>query len=554
VFVASVLTEGVLAQDAPTQDALVQAQVFALSDVKKGQEGYALTAGAGNAIQRFNVRVEDLLSEQGQSFPYILIRASGPLIDAAGGIAAGMSGSPVYLDGRLAGAVSAGFPESDGRLGLVTPIEFMQRAVQRSTNSVVSRFGLEGLGPLARPRFGLTHSQYGRAVPLSAPLLLSGLSGRAGNKLTQLLQARGVRSVSVPTQTRAATTLERPYKLEPGAAISAQLVTGDLVIGAVGTLTYQEGRNIVAFGHPVLGDVRARYAAAPAYVNAIVASRQIPFKLAENIGKPFGTFLTDRPYGVGGTVGTDPGFLPFEVVVRNGGQARTLRVSIAPVESFLGALTEIVALSALETGLEGTGPGLATIGWAFSFTDRDPVTVRDRVADAYDITSLAAFRAAIAVALVAENPFRTPGLRGVRLTVDLAPFALTRLVRVEPETRTVKPGQTVGLNVRLQPYRAAPVVRRIAVKIPDDAPVGSFQLTVRGGLTPRNEVGQGSRDAFDGLLTFEELLERLRNRISGENVLVETQPNGSSLPSILAVEAQSAPVSGLIPLELTVAK
>ncbi len=555
VLIASVLTEAALAQNAPTQDVLSQAQVFALSDVKKGQEGYALTAGAGNAIQRFNVRVEDLFFEQGQGFPYILIRASGPLIDAAGGIAAGMSGSPVYLDGRLAGAVSAGFPESDGRLGLVTPIEFMQRAVQRSTNAVASRFGLEGVGPLARPRLGLTHPQYGRAVPLSAPLLLSGLSGRAGNKLTQLLQARGIRVISVPTQTRAATaTLERPYKLEPGAAVSAQLVTGDLVIGAVGTLTYQEGRNMVAFGHPVLGDVRARYAAAPAYVNAIVASRHIPFKLAENIGKPFGAFLTDRSYGLGGTIGSDPGFLPFEVVVRNGGQARTLRVSIAPVEGFLGALTEIVALSALETGLEGSGPGLATIGWTFSFTDRDPVTVRDRVADAFDITALAAFRAAIPVALVAENPFRTPGLRGVRLTIDLAPFALTRLVRVEPEARTVKPGQTVGLNVRLQPYRAAPVVRRIAVRIPDDAQVGSFQLTVRGGLTPRNEVGRGPRDAFDGLLTFEELLERLRNRISGENVLVETQPNGSSLPSILAVEAQSAPVSGLIPLELTVAK
>ena len=557
-------------------------QIFAFSDVKKGLEGYALTAGAGNVIQRFPVKVEEVLAEQGQGFPYIMIRASGPFIDASGGIAAGMSGSPVYFDNKLAGAISAGFPEADHKLGLVTPIEIMQRATPKATtNSLVRKYGLEepifeyglespifeyGLEQPTR-EYGLERPGFlganrlpklenlGQAVPLSAPLLISGLSGRAGLKLTSLLQAWGIETISVPMQTRASGSApDRPYKLEPGAAVSAQLITGDLIVGAVGTITSIDGKSLLAFGHPFLGDARARYAAAPAYINAIVPSSNFPFKIAENISKPFGTFSTDKPYGIGGTVGADAGFIPFEIGFKNGSLTRTTRISVAPIESFLGALTEIASTSALEAGLEGSAPGSASITWTLSFTDRDPITVRDRVADENDIGSLAAFRAALVVALISQNPFRTPGLKSVKINFEISPFALTRLVRVEPETKTVKPGQVIGLNVRLQPYRAAPVVRRIAIKIPDSAPDGAFNLTVRGGLTARPDAEGSTRDVFDGVLSFEELLERLRNRISGENVLVETRPDGSGTPTVLALEAQSAPVSGLIPLELTVKK
>ncbi len=536
--------------------------IFPFADVKKGLEGYALTAGAGNVIQRFPVKVEDILAEQGQGFPYIMIRASGPFIDASGGIAAGMSGSPVYFENKLAGAISAGFPEADHKLGLVTPIEIMQRAAPKATtNNVIKKYGLEEPILSETRDSNLTGSNLpkletlGQAVPLSAPLLISGLSGRAGAKLTSLLEARGIKTMAAPMQTKpTGTAPDRPYKLEPGAAVSAQLITGDLIVGAVGTVTSIENKSILAFGHPFLGDARARYAAAPAYVNAIVSSSNFPFKIAENINKPFGAFTADKPYALGGTVGADTGFVPYEIAFKNGSLSHTTRLSVAPVESFMGALTEIASLSALEAGLEGSGPGSASITWTLAFTDRDPIIVKDRVADGNDIGSLAAFRAALVVALIAENPFRTPGLKSVKLSFEISPFALTRLVRVEPETRTVKAGSVIGLNVRLQPYRTAPIVRRIAVRIPEDAPVGPIELTVRGGLTARPDPDRETRDAFDGLLSFEELLERLRSRISGENVLVETRPDGSGTPTVLAIDAQTAPVSGLIPLELTVIK
>jgi hypothetical protein len=368
---------------------------------------------------------------------------------------------------------------------------------------------------------------------------------------------------SSPTQARGSNApLDRPYKLEAGAPISVQLVSGDFMVGAVGTVTLVEGKNILAFGHPFLNDARARYAAAPAYVNAIVPASDIPFKLAESINKPFGAITTDRPYAVGGTVGADPQLLPLEITVRGQTSSsiitapvpnRTFKLGLAPVEAFMGVLAYTSALSALDATLEGSQPGSATISLAMTFKDGagadKTITFKDRIADENDISTLSAQRAAGAVALVAENPFKAPGLQRLKLTLELAPYNLTRLVKAEPEVKKVKPGQTVGINLRLQPWRAPVVLRRISVKIPNDASEGEYILKVRGGLTPRPDSASSSNDPWDGLLGFDDLLERLRNRISGDNVLIETNEDE---PSVIEVEAVGVPVSGLLSVKFTV--
>jgi SpoIVB peptidase S55 len=532
------------------------AAFFPLENVKPGLEGFAVTAGAGNVLFKFPVKVESVVQE-GLDSPRILIRASGSFIESTGGIAAGMSGSPVYFKNQLAGAISAGFPNADHNLGLVTPIEIMTKAAPTPVTGTLEYYGLE-------PSLSLSGLSFlpGRSVPLAAPLTLQGLSGRAGTKLLEDFQAKGVNMTSLPvqssTQARGSNApLDRPYKLEAGAPISVQLISGDFMVGAVGTVTLVEGKNILAFGHPFLNDARARYAAAPAYVNAIVPASDIPFKLAESINKPFGAITTDRPYAVGGTVGADPQLLPLEITVR--GQTlssiitapvpnRTFKLGLAPVEAFTGALAYASALSALDATLEGSQPGSATISLAMTFADKT-ITFKDRIADENDISTLTAQRAAGAVALVAENPFKAPGLQRLKLTLELTPYNLMRLVKAEPEVKKVKPGQTVGLNLRLQPWRAPSLVRRISVKIPSDASEGEYILKVRGGLTPRPDSASSSNDPWDGLLGFDDLLERLRNRISGDNVLIETTEDE---PSVLEVEAVGVPVSGLLSVKFTV--
>jgi SpoIVB peptidase S55 len=537
------------------------AAFFPLENVKPGLEGVALTAGTGNVLFKFPVKVESVVQE-GLDSPRILIRASGAFIESTGGIAAGMSGSPVYFKNQLAGAISAGFPNADHNLGLVTPIEIMTKAAPTPVTGTLEYYGL-GLNVSFS-------SLPGRPVPLAAPLTLQGLSGRAGSKLLEDFRAKGVNMTALPVQagpvqssaSGAAKALDRPYKLEAGAPISVQLISGDFMVGAVGTVTLVEGKNILAFGHPFLNDARARYAAAPAYVNAIIPASDIPFKLAESINKPFGAIITDRPYAVGGTVGADPQLLPLEVTVRGQTSSsiitapvpnRTFKLGLAPVEAFTGALAYASALSALDATLEGSQPGSATISLAMTFKDSagadKTITFKDRIADENDISTLAAQRAAGAVALVAENPFKAPGLQRLKLTLELAPYNLMRLVKAEPEVKKVKPGQTVGVNVRLQPWRAPVVVRRISIKIPSDASEGEYILKIRGGLTPRPDSASSSNDPWDGLLGFDDLLERLRNRISGDNVLIETSEDE---PSIIEVESVGIPVSGLLSVKFMV--
>jgi SpoIVB peptidase S55 len=533
------------------------AAFFPLESLKPGLEGYAVTAGAGNVLFKFPVKVESVVQE-GLDSPRILIRASGPFIESTGGIAAGMSGSPVYFKNQLAGAISAGFPNADHNLGLVTPIEIMTKAAPTPVTGTLEYYGL-GLSVSLS-------SLPGRPVRLAAPLTLQGISGRAGQKLLEDFRARGVNMtalpVQAPTQARGSNApLDRPYKLEAGAPISVQLISGDFMVGAVGTVTLVEGKNILAFGHPFLNDARARYAAAPAYVNAIIPASDIPFKLAESINKPFGAITTDRPYAVGGTVGADPQLLPLEITVRGQTSSsiitapvpnRTFKLGLAPVEAFTGVLAYASTLSALDATLEGSQPGSATISLAMTFNQSGgdkTITFKDRIAEENDISTLSAQRAAGAVALVAENPFKAPGLQRLKLTLELAPYNLMRLVKAEPEVKKVKPGQTVGLNLRLQPWRAPSLVRRISVKIPSDASEGEYILKVRGGLTPRPDSASSSNDPWDGLLGFDDLLERLRNRISGDNVLIETTEDE---PSIIEVERVGVPVSGLLSVKFTV--
>jgi hypothetical protein len=222
----------------------------------------------------------------------VLVETRGAFIDAAGGVAAGMSGSPVYLDHAgeraLLGAIGYVFPDADGRLALVTPIEAMRTQTAGHASTLPAG---------RRPR---RHAAAGRRARRP----------RARHaRATRSTTSRRTRSRSC----RQAAPARRPGPsgpLEPGSAFAIALVRGDVDLAAIGTVTEVVGDEVLALGHPFLGVGPSGWILAPASITAVVPSRRVPFKLGTVGSEVLGAVVADRPAGVAARLGIEPPLLP----------------------------------------------------------------------------------------------------------------------------------------------------------------------------------------------------------------------------------------------------
>lgn len=520
---------------------------FPLSALEPGGRGYALTATSPDAISRFDVEVLALQYDAGTGFPLVLVRASGAVIDAGGGIASGMSGSPVYLphegENALLGAVSFTFPESTGGLGLVTPIETMRRADPRARASASSAVQPAAFGP----EIDLT-----QAVPVRTPLLISGLSGRASTFLAPLLDDR-LEPLTLGTtgaagaQTGSYAAQDRAFALEPGSAVSAQLVRGDVTVAAVGTLTLLEDGAFWAFGHPLLGGGAASFALAPAYVTAVVPSRNVPFKLADSGRRVLGSVTQDRPYAISGVLGRAPRFIP--VTLSFNGEAGRLRkrFDVTADERLYAPLLSAATLQAFDELLAARGGGTAELSWKITLRGGRTVRVLEQAASPDDLAFAAAELAAEPLGLLATNPFRAAEVARVEVAVRVRrEQRVAELVEALPERRTLKAGGTAFVNVRLQPYRDEPTVERVRIPLPPPLR-GPVTLSVRGGATaPEGEEGGDG----EPLRSFAELLAALETDVQASELVVEATVDGE--PRLLTRLPLPYLVSGSETVDLTV--
>ncbi len=492
----------------PPQTTPEATPLFPLAALEPGATGYALTAGAGNVIERFTVEVLALQHDVGTGFPVVLVRASGPLITAAGGIASGMSGSPVYLEhgGRdaLLGAISFTFPETTGGLGLVTPIATMRRADPRAPE--VAAFG---------PQLDL-----GDAVPVRTPLLVSGLSERASTFLAPLFSDV---VAPVPLQSAGGRADDAAYRLEAGSAVSAQLVRGDVTVAAVGTVTLLEDGAFWAFGHPLVGRGAVSFALTPAYVTALVPSRSVPFKLADSGQRLLGSVTQDRPYAISGLLGKDPNFIPVTLSFSGDAGALTKRFEVTDDERFYAPLLAAATLEAFDALLQETGAGTADLAWEIELRGGRTVRVLEQATSPDDLAFAAAELAAEPLGLFSGNPFQAAAVERINISATYARAErVAEIVDAVPERRTLKPGGSLALNLRLQPYRAEPQVERVRVRLPRELR-GALTLTVRGGLTPPEDDAEAPP-----LLSFAELLTALEENVQSSELVVEATIEGET--------------------------
>ena len=462
-----------------------------VSEVKEGMHGYAKTVVQGTKIDTFNVDVLGVMKKKGATGgDLVLVKVSGPLIDKTRGIAQGMSGSPVYINGKLLGAIAYGFPQSEGRIGMVTPIADMINLwmVEDKQNNPYA----------ARPSKDL--------IPLETPLMASGYSGAGIDFLSDKM--KDFHMVPYAAASVEADAKARP--LEAGGAVSATLVTGDLKLGAVGTVTYVDGDHMVAFGHPFLDKGSSQYFMHNSYIFTVIPSANIPFKLG-TVGAEIGTINQDRGAGISGISGKLPDSvgLHAKVTDEDTGKENQLHVQMIQNEALLPTLSVTSIYNAMSNTLDRKGEG--TVSFTYTLYPKDgkqkPFTRTNMYWSSKDIAERSVDEIYNVVRLLEQNRFETYALSHIQVDMKVTKERKTaQLLDASASPIIVSPGDTVYIRARLQPYRGDIFYKDLTFTVPKDQPYGDMILEVRGGgVVPLPYLMQQQKYNLT-----DEILERLR--------------------------------------------
>jgi len=331
--------------------------IIPLAEVEAGMQGVWKTVVRGTEIESFPLEVVGVLdSFIGPGVPIILGRALDDINTHTGPVS-GMSGSPVYIEGRLAGAYAYGFPWSrDKTLIGITPIESMMPLLEtkdrehRSAQRPSEVPKKQNLGlPRASEEWTALARADGELSPqaLPLPLFAGGLDAKALQTMDPWLRERGIQL----TTGVGSGSSQKDFDFEAGSPLSVILATGDLYIGGVGTITYREGDRILAYGHPMMGRGSVELPVGGAEIVDVVSSFRISFKLS-NAGPPVGTLWQDSTPGIQAELGRVPYMIPVRIQA-SAGDDRVIEGKIAEDRALSPILSLIYMVQTLFSAAEG---------------------------------------------------------------------------------------------------------------------------------------------------------------------------------------------------------
>jgi hypothetical protein len=472
-----------------------------VNQIVPGMTGIGKTVVLGTKISEFQVTILGVLRNAGPAGDLVLFRASGPVIQATGGLASGMSGSPVYLGGRLAGAFSYAFQFADPTVGLFTPIEDMMKALPGRARGarpgtytiapvslggrIIRRVWLQpvaaqGAHALAAQGAHALASDTAVAVPAMTPLFVSGLGAPAVETLTRALQPMGL----LPTPGPGTANLPSTIPLEPGSAIALTLMQGDIAAYTIGTLTYRDGNRILALGHPFTEQGNTEFLLTNATILQTVKAWTHNLKVGA-AGAPVGILSEDRPAAVGGTIGVFPRMFGAHVTVHNTDTDTSRRFVFQVVGSkdLAPLLVALGARGAVERALNRSGEGTAEVQMVLRGRALPRDVARANIFySSSDIAARALAEVPQALQLLFDNDFEHVAPTDIKIDVKITKARQTGTITdAEFPKEPVPPGGTVRVRVTVRPYRAAPVTQDIDVAVPADFPEGAAIVTVRGG-------------------------------------------------------------------------
>jgi len=469
--------------------------VMMVDEVKSGQTGYAKTVFEGTKVEEFPIEVINIIEGQSIDTNLILIKASGEKIDKSGGIASGMSGSPVYINDKLVGAISYKWQNADHEYALVTPIlEMMDINKEEKQTSVV-----EGI------------------KAASTPIMVGGLHGRALKRLKSGLDIADSRFVSSSSSTSRGA---EDFKLEAGSALAVQLVRGDVSVASIGTVTLIDQGAVYAFGHPFMNKGKTNYLMSGAYIDAIIPSRTQPFKVGSPLDKLLGIIEDDRNAGIYGRLNKFPNIIPLTVKVedKNLNQTKEVRTQIINDEKMLDELGSSIILQSIDSTLDRIGYGTSNIKITIMGSNLpDGKIVKENMYYSNNdiaVTTLNDYFRMLD--MITRNPFKEINIFDMKVDVEISKDHDIALIQeAEVLNKEVYPGSELDVKVVLRPYRADSISRELSIKIPEDINTGMATLAISGGYgglpnrrDPQEDNGNDlNHTVIEGYKSFDEMIK-----------------------------------------------
>jgi hypothetical protein len=469
---------------------LTDAELYMSADeIKRGMKGIGRTVFQGTHIDTFEVEVLGVLRNVfGPKSDMILARLSGGPLEQTG-VIAGMSGSPVYIDGKLIGAVGysiGAFAEEP--IAGITPIKEMIHVLERTSSDTLSS-----------ATFG-SHKWDGQVVqinggvlkPVAVPLMFSGFAPQVVTEFRQELAEYGL----LPMQGGGGTDSSLQVgAFEPGAPLGVQLIRGDLSVTGIGTLTHRVGDRVVGFGHPMLFSGKTAMPMTAAYIHEVVASQMLSFKLG-TASQSMGIILQDRAPGIAGVVGFDAKMIPIRIAVASPGQETSFDMEVfrhrelGPLLVRMAVATSIISAEKLmgETTVDGQ--------LKLYMPGHEPVVVENMYAGPQGL-GLAVLGLTKPLAQVMQNPF-------VEAAIDSAIFQLfieerTRGARIDGlrlDRSYYDPGDTVQVSITLAPILGKREVIDLRLPIPAHLVPGRLTLQVVSEHEQKSQDQKRAPSAF----------------------------------------------------------
>ena len=515
-----------------------------LSEIAPGMKGDGYTVFSGTTVEKFGFEVVSIEYNFYPNWHVIWVKGSGENFEKTG-VAGGMSGSPMYINGRLIGAISLGYfyQREHANLMGVTPIELMVEVTQRGmqpnlsyrggtrfnfgSDTVSSRFEMLPLMPHkkhipeARMEISPIPDRFEKSPHLQMPVAFSGLPTGAIGYFKQFFDAYHLS----PIQGAGGGSPVESAPIEPGQIVGLEFVRGAFTAFGYGTITHVEGDQLLGFGHSMFGEGNVNLPISGGYVHFILPSTQRSSKVASPT-QPIGTLVQDRQAAIAGTIGSHPSYIPVNANIQTmDGKVHSTPYEVLRHRDF-STLYTLIPLWYIIDGIEiYTGDHSVNVEAKIVLKDQPNLTSREIVRrNVYSSSGSPGFQATRALTPLFSligNQYEKIDVERIDLDVKMEDKRKTAVIEaVRIDKNRYRPGEKIEVTMRLRPYLEAPVTQTGTITIPEDAPEG---LTTLLAISPNLYEGwQQARAPLNYQPTnINQLIKLLQREENNSDIILE---------------------------------